>query len=55
MLKTFKKYLESHQAQSIVEYCVIFIAFALATGLFITKSRQAFETHFQKAVTQIVK
>lgn len=55
MLNTFKNNLKSHRAQSMVEYSVIFIAFALAIGFFITGSRQAFETHFQKAVAQIVK
>lgn len=42
-------------AQSIVEYTLIFIAFTLAVGIFIVKTQQGFEAHFQKAATEIVK
>lgn len=43
------------RAQSIVEYTLIFIAFTLAVGIFIAKTQQGFEAHFQDAVTHILK
>jgi hypothetical protein len=55
MLKTFKKYLINSLGQSIVEYSVIFIAFALAVTFFIVKTRQGFEAHFQEAVSHILR
>jgi len=55
MTKTLKKYLLNSRAQSIVEYSVIFIAFALAVVIFITKTRQGFEAHFNNAVSHILK
>jgi len=55
MEKTLKKCLTNSRAQSIVEYSVIFIAFAIAVTIFITKARQGFEGHFQNAVSHILK
>jgi hypothetical protein len=55
MLKTLKNCLINSRAQSIVEYSVIFIAFALAVAIFITKTREGFEVHFQNAVNYILK
>jgi len=55
MGKTLKKYLMNSRAQSIVEYSVIFIAFAIAVTIFIAKTHQGFEGHFQNAVSHMLK
>jgi len=54
-MKSLKKCLIDSRAQSIVEYSVIFIAFALAITIFIAKTQQGFEVHFQNAVSHILK
>lgn len=59
MLKTFKNYLKSCQAQSIIEYSVIFIAFTLGVvlvfGLQGQRVKKAFDNSVNSSVAEMKK